>query len=276
MKKLIKLFSLILSIFKMETKEPGMIYHFEGGLLSPADLEREAKNLSHFEGRGKISFYTGEDDDLLSFEGDIRSFAQELDKNLEKQFTVSIVNANAASRVTVLFGGYLLGNTTLAPGQLVEGAYNDVNAAAGLTGATMESKSIQELNLFLNACPTRLLALKIQSTVAGQLNQNFTYQRHNPFKVEESLTIRPKNFVNQDTVQNDQVTFPVDVQVDQLSKMNYTIIGTSTNFITFYFGASLNMSQALEKKASKAKVAISAVGAQNVIRASRSQKFLGS
>lgn len=242
-------------------------------VMTPAQLEEAASRLSHFEG-GSLRFYSGLDDDLLSFEGDIRSFAQELDKNLEKQFSVSVVNANAASRTALLYAGYLLGNATLAPGQLVEGAFNDVNAAAGLTGATLETKSIQELNLFLNACPTRLLALKIQSTVVGQLNNNVTYQRNNPFKTEETKIIRPKNFVNQDTYQNDQVTFPVDVQLDQLAKMTYPFIGSSTTYVTFYFGASLNVMEALERKAQRAMTLIGAVGKEQVIAASRNAKAL--
>ncbi len=246
--------------------------------LSPGEIEAEAAKLSHFNGKKTgMSFYDGGADDLLSFTGDIRSFAQELDKNLEKQFTVSLVNANASTRIPVLFAGYYLGNATLAPGQMVEGAFNDINAAAGLTGATQEAKSIQELNLYLNASPTRLLAMKIQTTVANQLNQNLTYQRLNPFMVEPTTTIRPKNWVNQDTFQNDQVTFPVDVQLDQLAKLQLPIVGSSTVYITFYYGASLNIAYALEKKAARARVNIQAVGSENVVAAYRgsNRKLIG-
>ncbi|MFZ1807950.1 MAG: hypothetical protein WAU36_12030 [Cyclobacteriaceae bacterium] len=246
-----------------------------GGAMTVQQLENEAGKLSYFEGGKAMQFYTGFDDDFLSFEGDIRSFAQELDKNLDKQFTVSIVNANAASRVTLLYAGYFLGDATNKPGQLVEGAYNDVNAAAGLTGATTESRPIKELHLYLNAVPTRLLALKIQSTVAGQLNSNLEYQRFNPFKTEETKIIRPKNFINQDTYQNDQVTFPVDVQLDQAAQLKYTIAGSSTNYVTFYFGAGLNVMEALEKKAMKAGINISAVGKENIIRTARAQRAIG-
>lgn len=243
-------------------------------VMSVEQLEKEAGKLSYFEG-GQMQFYTGQEDDLLSFEGDIRSFAQELDKNLEKQFTVSVVNANAATRTAVLFAGYLLGNTTLVPGQLIEGAFNDINGNAGLTGATGENKSIQELNLFLNYCPTRMLAMKIQSTVPGQLNTNLTYRRNNPFKDEESRLLRPKNFINQDTYQNDQVTFPVDVQIDVLTNLRMPFVGASTTFVTWYFGASLNIMSALEKKAQRARVNINAVGVDKVIQATRTQKALG-
>lgn len=243
-----------------------------GAYMTPQQLNEAAKRLSHFEGR---SFYTGGGDDLLSFEGDIRSFAQELDKNLEKQFTIAVVNANAAIRTAILQAGYLIGNATLAAGQLVEGAFNDTGGNAGLTGATQEAKSIQELNLFINACPTRLLAMKIQSTVSGQMNQNLTYQRNNPFKTEETKTIRPKNYINQDTYQNDQVTFPVDVQLDSLSKLTCPFIGSSTNYVTYYFGASLNIIQALEKKAFRARTNISAVGAGAVVNATKAKAMLG-
>lgn len=226
-------------------------------VFSAKDIERKAQELSNY--GGQINYYTGADDDLVNFEGDIRSFAQELDKNLEKQFTVSVVNANAAARSAAMQSGYYKGNATLQAGQLVEGAFNDTSGAAGLTGATQEQKSIEELFLFLNECPTRLLAMKMQSTVAGQLNNNLTYQRLNPFKVEETKIIRPKNYINQDTYQNDQVTFPVDVQLDSLSKLLLTFTGTSTTYVTYYFGASINLQYALEKKFQRAKETISAV-----------------
>lgn len=244
-------------------------------MLNVKEIEQSAARLSHYNKGGRVEAYTGYGDDLLSFDGDIRSFAQELDENLEKQFTVSVVNANAAARTFLLQAGYLLGNTTLAPGQLVEGAFNDVNGAAGLTGATLEQKSIQELMLFLNNCPTRLLAFKIQSSVANQVNNNLTYQRLNPFKQEETKTIRPKNFINQDTYQNDQVTFPVDVQLDPLSKLTYNIIGTSSNYVTLFFGASLNISQALEKKAARAKDTVAMVGKAGLVRGAKLANFRG-
>lgn len=242
--------------------------------LSPGELERHAEGLSHYGGR--TMFYTGEGDDFLHFEGDIKSFAAELDKNVEKQFTVSIANANAANRIPILFAGYKKGNATLMPGQLVQGAFNDKNAAAGLSGNTEEAKSIEELQLFVNECPTRLIAMKVQNTTApNQLLLNLTYQRHNPFKEEETKTIRPKNWINQDTFQNDQVTFPVDVQIDSLSYLQYNIIGSATTYITFYFGASLNVAHALEEKAERARTNIAVVGAKRVVEQLRNKRFIG-
>lgn len=227
-------------------------------VFSADEIERKAQQLSNYAG-GKLSYYTGTDDDLVSFEGDIRSFAQELDKNLEKQFSIIVANGNAATRSAAIQSGYFLGNAVLQPGQLVEGAFNDTTGAAGLSGSTPEQKSIQELFLFLNNCPTRLLAMKIESTVQGQINQNLTYQRLNPFKTEENKIIRPKNYINQDTFQNNQVTFPVDVQLDALSRLLLSFVGTSTTTFTMFFGASINLQYALEKKFERAKNTIAAV-----------------
>ncbi|HMV91791.1 MAG TPA: hypothetical protein PJ995_21585 [Cyclobacteriaceae bacterium] len=247
-----------------------------GTYLTPAQIEAEATRLSHFNGKKSgMSFYDGGGDDLLSFTGDIRSFAQELDKNLDKQFTVSITNVNAANRTARLYAGYFIGNSTLAPGQLVQGAFNDVNAAAGLSGNTEEAKSIAELMLFLNTCPTRLLAMKIDSNVQAQLNQNLVYQRNNPFFDEPSKIIRPKNFINQDTVTPTQVTYPVDIQLDQLATFKMTFVGTSASYVTFFFGASLNIAYALEKKAARARVNVEAVGADNVVAAYKGIKRIG-
>ena len=65
------------------------------------------------------------------------------------------------------------------------------------------------------------------------------------------------------------------MQLDQLAKLTYPFIGASTNYVTFYFGASLNVMEALEKKAARANGAISAVGKEAVIAAARNQKAIG-
>lgn len=214
------------------------------------DLRKEAKNLSSFNGRR--TYYTGEGDDLLQFNGDSPDFTGELQNHLEKQFVLSIANANAATRTAVLFAGYLKGNATLAPGQLVQGAFNDKNGNAGLTGNTESEKSIEELLLYLGQIPTRLIAIQMQSDVSAQLQQAFKYQRLNPFKTEPTKILRPSNYRNQDSFQDKLVSFPVDVQIDTLSYMEAPVVGTSTLRLTFFFGTSFNPVLALEKKSARA------------------------
>lgn len=243
------------------------------GMMSIEDLKAEAENLSNYNG-DRMNFYTGQGDDLLDFTGSINNFAGEFVEHLEKQFVVSVVNANAAQRIAVLYAGYMKGNATLRPGQIVEGAFNDKNGAAGLTGATQSEKSIEELLLYLNDVPTRLLAIKVKSTVADQISQKLIYQRLNPFRTEPTKIIRPDNFQNQDTFQDKQVTFPVNVQLDSQSTIEMPIVGASTCYITYYFGTGINMSQALERKADRAITNIAMVGRDKVLGAAVADKAL--
>ncbi len=242
------------------------------------ELRQEADKLSHFNGgRGGQRFlgYTGEGDDLLSFAGSIQNFSGELVEHLEKQFNVTIVNANAAKRTAAVFSGYFKGNSTLAPGQLIEGAFNDINGNAGLTGATASEKSIEELMLFVNTAPTRLLAIKIKSTDANQISESITYQRLSPFVTMPTKILRPDNFQNQDTYQDKTVTFPANVQVDDQCSLKVPVVGASTIRLTFLFGTSINMALTLERKAVQAYTNINAVGQDQVIRQSVAAKALG-
>lgn len=219
--------------------------------MSIEELRKEADKLSSFNG-GRIMRYTGEGDDLLDFNGDGSDFSAELVNNLEKQFVLSITNANAATRTAVLFAGYLKGNATLAPGQVVQGAFNDKFGAIGLSGNTESEKSIEELLLFTNWIPTRLIAIQMESNVPAQLAQQLVYQRLNPFRSEPTKSYRPNNFRNQNSFQNTLVSFPLDCQMDTLSRMELPIVGTSTVRLTFFFGTSFNPVTALQRKTARA------------------------
>jgi hypothetical protein len=247
--------------------------------LTLVDLRNEASNLSNFSGDyyggGMYSNYTGQGDDLLSFAGSIQNFSGELVEHLEKQFVITIVNANAAKRTALLFAGYMKGNTTLAPGQLIEGAFNDTAGAAGLTGATASEKSIEELQLFINTVPTRLLAIKIKSTDANQVSESFTYQRLSPFQTLPTKILRPDNFQNQDTFQDKIATFPANVQMDDQAQIKLPVVGSSTVRVSFFFGTSINLALTLERRAAQAHANINAKGQQAVINESVANKALG-
>lgn len=244
------------------------------GVMSLSDLRKEAGKLSNFTGGVHLG-YTGEGDDLLDFAGSIQNFSGELVEHLEKQFVITIVNANASRRTARLFAGYLKGNATLAPGQLIEGAFNDITGAAGLTGATASEKSIEELQQFINTVPTRLLAVKVKSTVADQVSENLTYQRMSPFMTMPTKILRPDNFQNQDTFQDKIATFPANVQLDDQAQLLCPVVGSSTLRLTFFFGTSINLALTLERKAVAAHTNINAVGQEQVIRSSVAAKALG-
>ena len=238
-------------------------------------MEHEAQNLSHFGGDGievlnyegeEMLGYTGEDDDDLDFDGNIQNFSVE--GGMEKQFTFTVTNANAAARTALIWPGYYISNATLGPGKLVTGAFNDVNAAAGLTGASNVEKTIEELHLFLLYNPSRVIGMTIKSDVANQLQNDIILKPLDPFKDTESVYVRPKTFINQNTFQDKTVTFPCDIQLDEQMKMTYAFIGTSVTTITFFFGATLNKAKSLKKKARRAKRTMGKTGRKQVIRKS--------
>lgn len=219
--------------------------------MSIEELRNEASKLSHFNGQ-RVMRYTGEGDDLLDFNGDGMDFSAELVNNLEKQFVLSITNVAVATRTAVLFAGYLKGNATLAPGQLVQGAFNDKAGLAGLSGATESEKSIEELLLFTQWIPTRLIAIQMESNVPAQLAQQLVYQRLNPFRTEPTKSYRPNNFRNQNSFQNTLVSFPIDAQMDTLGRLELPVVASSVVRLTFFFGTSFNPVTALERKTARA------------------------
>jgi len=243
-----------------------------GRYAGPRDLERiAAANLSRFDG-GDASLYTGEGDDFLEFEGSVQNFAQEGHENV--QFTIEMVNANAATRTAILFPGYHHLNTTLAAGQMVDGAFNDTGGNAGLTASSLGEKTIRELLEYLKYVPSRWVAVKINSTLASQIQSDFTITNLNPFKTAESRHIRPKTFQNQNVNQDKIITVPVNEQLDFETRVTYPFVGSSTTSLTFFFGARMNQAGALRKKARKGKASVAVIGAQNVIQASQ-QKYIG-
>lgn len=219
--------------------------------------------------------YTGDDDDMLDFSGNVANFAVE--GGIDKQFTFTVTNAAVANRTAYLWAGYLLGNATLAPGQLVDGAFNDINGDVGLTGASNVEKTIAELKQFLLYNPTRLIGMIIKSDVANQIQNDIILQPLDPFRGTESFYIRPKTFVNQNTFQDKTVTFPVDnVSLDDQMTMKLSFLASSVTTITMFFGATLNQAKALRKKAKRAKKTMAKVSRKKVVAKSmKGSKFLG-
>ena len=236
-------------------------------ILTPEQLEAEAAELSHYGGDAEyVDLYIGEDDDFLDFDGEIKNFAQE--GALQKQFKVQVVNAATASRTAVIWPGYFKGDSTNAPGQLSDGAFNDTGGNAGLTGSSgISGKTIAEFFAFLEHNPTTVVQLKIASTVATQIDNDITVQMLNPFREERSQFLRASDYVNQQVYQDKTIVFPVELQLDNQVKLTYPFVASSTTSLIFYCGASLNLAQTLRKKRKRAKRNISAAGPSKVLGA---------
>lgn len=209
-----------------------------------------------------MEMYTGSGDQFLSFEGS-QSFTME--GSQEKQFSINIVNANAAVRTAAIWSGYKKGNATLYPGQMTDGAFNDIAAAAGLTATSnVTGKTIEELYAWLSFNPSRLIRARISTTVEAQISKDFLVENFSPFYDNKTHNIRPKGFQNQDTFQLKILDFPINEQLDDSIGIKYPFAGSSTTDIVLYFGASINLGIALRRKASMANNMINAVGRAQV------------
>lgn len=259
--------------------------------LGPGDLEDAANNLSSFEGEfydgedlddfdgydsedyegegydEELDSYTGEGDEMLDFEGEVENFAAETTN--QKQFIIEITNSEPTSRTGLLWGGYLSNNNSLAPGQIRTGAFNDKAGNSGLTANSNVEKTIEEFLAYLYLNPTRVVQMRVSSSVASQIGQQFTIRELDPFKSGKTDYIRPQNFTNQNTFQDKTVLFPVEnFQFDDQNTLEYQFSGSSTTTITFYCGASLNGAKALRKKARRGIRNVRMKGRRRVVRRS--------
>lgn len=221
-------------------------------ILSLKDIEQIAReNLSHFE--GDEDNYEGDSyEGVDAFDGD--DFVQydgiNLAKNGGQTFTFTIANANAALRVAALCGG-------IDPnfvGLVKTGAFNDVNGAAGLSGAG-QPKSIELLTNFIRHNPLRISTIQIASTDAAQTYQTMVIKFDSPFRDLESKNIPLQAHVSPGDFKDKLVIVPAHqygMQMDNQTQILLPIPGNSTATITIYVGPVLNSSGALAKKYTKA------------------------
>lgn len=215
--------------------------------MNPQEIFERANNLSSFD--GQVLSALGDGDDLLHFRGKGGNIASQG----TDQFTYIIVNANASARVARLFTPISMNYPTAYPGQVVTGAFNDVNGAAGLTGSSASSAfSIESFLYYVSKNPSRLSHLRVKSTASSQLDYDLTLDEINPYRDITNSIFHPSNEINQDSQQTSIVIFPVDAQLSYLSDLVLSISGSSTATITFYMGTEVNTAKALEKKFDKA------------------------
>lgn len=239
--------------------------------MTPQEIRNQADQLSRFD--GAMLAAVGEGDDLLHFRGNGTNLAtQGLD-----QFTMIITNANAASRTARIFCPIATDYATQYPGLVATGAFNDTGGNAGLSGASGTSFSIETWLYYVQKNPSRLMHLREQSTVNGQLVNALTLDEINPYRDITNTLIYPQNEIGQDTFNQNIVIFKVNAQLDYLKDLQLTFVGSSTTYLTFYMGAEFNSAKALEKKYSRAQGAMMAGGdsLKNALNANAARKQLG-
>ena len=221
--------------------------------MEPNEIQRLAEQLSSADG---LNYAMGGGDDMLNFVGK----GTDLATQGTNQFTVTLVNAAAATRVARLFCPIAINYPTQYLGQIATGAFNDVNGAAGLTGSSGTSFSIETWMYYVRNNPSRLTHLRVQSTVNAQLSNALILDEINPYKDVENVLFYPQNEIGQDTFNQNLVVFKVNAQLDYLKDLQLNISASSTATITFFLGAELNQAKALEKKVSRAQMAAKLMG----------------
>lgn len=198
------------------------------------------------------SDYTGQGDPSLKIMGSVQNFAQE--GHVQRRFGFSITNAAEVPRTVRLFAGYFTGDSTAAPGQLKDGAFNDVSGSPGLSASgTNAGKAIAGLLNYVLYNPTRIVAIRINCSNKAQFNQELNVGSLDPFVNTVSYPINPGLGFNGSTFDATVADINTNgLQLDETSDILYTILpGTTVNFLLFA-GASIQQSQALAVKAALA------------------------
>lgn len=219
-------------------------------LAGASDRTRFANAMG--EGGSGVSLYTGEGDPSISIDGNVKNFSQE--GHIGKEFTFTIDNAATASRTARLFAGYNTGDNAALAGQLVDGAFTDVNGNPGLSGTSADpDTSIRQFQRYVERNPTRVVHVRIQTTVASQLQQAIKIHKLNPFNQQGSTTIKPALVVGGNQFNDKIADVAVDIQLDDLSDITTNLVAGSSTTYTFFCGATLSSSQELAVKANTAK-----------------------
>lgn len=239
--------------------------------MSVSDLRSFAQqNLSNFDGEDDgssfegMSFYTGDGDDFVDFGGSNRNFALESAEG--REFVITLTG-NATAGSVYIIPGLKYNNNRAANGFLLNTSGKDTNGNA-VTGVSGSPSDVTDFYDFIQFNPTNLIGIKVSSSSASQLSQIIVYEEQSPWKYNASLSTRNINLgsiADQDTYQDKlgKVATPGLILSGQ-TRITLPIPSSATTTITFYCGAVLNSSQALQNKTDKASNTISKMGVQAV------------
>jgi len=221
--------------------------------LNAQDLERESSAMSSFTG-GQPVGYIGVGDPFLSFAGDAGSFADATHKG--KIYTVILTNANANTRIALLCPGLLY---ETAVGLAVSGAFNDASGNAGLSG-TGQPLALEYFNSFIRYFPTIVAGFRISTSNVTQFDQVLTIFRQSPFQQEQTRIINPGAYIDPINPNTTLVLVPESFYMDNQTVVQYPVMGSTAVSIMLFFGASLNIANALYAKAETAEGNLTRMG----------------
>jgi hypothetical protein len=204
-------------------------------------LARAAGEMSNFGG------YDGSGDPFLEFGGgDAGSFMDSINKG--KVYNLRLVNAHATLTLTALLCPGLI---STAQGLIAEGAFTSVEGTAGLSG-NGRPYSVPYFNATIQRFPTYILGFKLTSTNINQLEENLIISKDNPYRQMGSEILTPGVYASEANPNTGLLTVNYQFQMDNETKISYTVLPlTTVNFI-FIIGASLKTTSALTNKVAAA------------------------
>jgi hypothetical protein len=210
-------------------------------------ITRQAnEEMSNYEGdenRGReYTGYTGYKDDFVDFDGKGLSFASSIAAN--RVYTVTISNTTGANQTVLLCPSYVPSSANVVADGVIGGVANFIGSGS--------PKTIANFLAWVNVNPTHVVAMRIQSTLAAQLQQTMTFTRKSPFKDLETDLINLGSFVNEANNNDKLVTINRPFQMDNQTEISVPIPSTAVTTFTFFCGAVLNTAAALNNKFSKA------------------------
>ena len=200
--------------------------------------------------------YTGAGDNMIDF-GSANSFINE--DETAKRVNIVLDNSQGQADQEVQFNSIL--EDVATANLLKEGTI-----VANLT-AKGSPRSCDVLAKYIDMCPIRIRAIKLNATNASQLDFPIRYRTDNPFTKNAVEVERiPSNYQSQDTNNPNMVEVKdmSDWQLSKLSTIIYTVGAGQKVTVTILFGASVDIAGALSKKADDAALTVAAAyAAQN-------------
>lgn len=244
----------------------------KGQVISLDDLAAEARaNLSNYAGEEN---YSGEDLSELhdDFTGTMQNVA---DGTMNRQFTFTIVNANAAVRTAILVPGLGYNINTPAQGVVKTGAHGSIESASTDLTTAGSPKTIEAFLDFIRRNPAMCRGVKISSTVATQIAQTMVVKKESPFQDLASEIINLDSYQDEYGFKDKMVTVARNIQFDDQTRIELPIAGSSTCTITWFFKEILNPAVTLKRKLGSAPTILYGKVAVNKVSAAPDAKQLG-
>lgn len=198
---------------------------------------------------GEGAGYVGQNDSLVDF-GRANSFVDETKS--EKRFNMVIKNlSNSDDKKIVLFPG---SKTSFTGASIVSDGNFLMDNSTPVLNASGKPGSIAALQAYVKNNPTRLCRIEMKVDNEAQLDESILFRETSPFKSDVEYLRTPSDYISSDT--NNPKAVSIDevngMVLSDTTEMETTIRAGRTITLSFVFGASMDMTKAINRKADAA------------------------